>query len=403
MKKLYFIIISILIINISAAQELVHSFPETSSVQTNVGLIIHGNNTHFNACDSNLIILTNNIDTLEKWVPNTSYNDNLINVSFSNNILNTGFYTLIVFNNIDDSLLLKDALYITKNYLDFTTDNVYNYENSISANIGIKSESSHFLSANNVSAFLINKESDTIYLDNISTPTEDSLLLSFTPDSSKYGSYNLFTYNDLDSIGFFPNIVNIKNSTYTQVDSINPDTLVFYDMETTFTIYGNKTNFIQDSIVAYIKSDVYYSEVHDIIVLNDSVLKFKAYLPIVCKEINKPHTFNMYVHNNIDGKLDFVSKIYISGGINNSIQNNNIKLFPNPISNGEFTLEFDEITTQNSTITIFNEIGHEINSVQLNKGISIKTIDVSGLAKGIYFYNIITKDGQINAGKFIIQ
>ena len=142
--------------------------------------------------------------------------------------------------------------------------------------------------------------------------------------------------------------------------------------------------------------------VHDIKVINDSLLTFWVNIPIYCKNI-KPQTFMFYVYNKTDGKMAFITKIYLIISIKSNIQNTNITLFPNPVIGGEFTLEFDEIITQNSTLIIFNEIGQELISEQITDGIKSKTINVADLSKGIYFYNIITDAGKINAGKFIIK
>lgn len=401
MKKLYFIIASLFIINFSVAQKLLHLFPEVATQNSSLFLDIQGHFTNFNSSDSNLVILTNNVDTIEKWA-HYQYGEELyLSVYFLNGLSNTGYYDLYLYNNIDDTLFLKNAIYITSHILEKNTDAPYNYQNNTISTITVQESNSHFISGGDLAAFLVNNTNDTLKIHNIYAPTEDSLTITFKADSSKHGIYNLFTYTALDNIAYVPNILNIKNSRFTQIDSVSPDTLITYNLGNPYTLYGHKTHFTQDSCIIYTGIELMFP-IRDIIIVNDSLITFLLEIPIVCKDI-KPETFMFYIYNDIDGKMSFISKVFLGGSINNSAKNTNIKLFPNPISNGEFTLEFDQILKQNLIITIYNEIGQQLKSEQLSDGIKTKTINISEISQGIYFYSISNNSGQINAGKFIIQ
>jgi hypothetical protein len=79
-----------------------------------------------------------------------------------------------------------------------------------------------------------------------------------------------------------------------------------------------------------------------------------------------------------------ISRLYINGGVNTNIkkiENNNIKIFPNPVRN--------ELTISNikfvETITIYNSVG------QIVKNVLVKSeqvnVDVSKLPRGVYLVN----------------
>ena len=212
MKKLYFIIVSLLIINISVAQELLHSFPETASQNSNLFLKLQGHKTHFQSSDSNLIILTNNTITIKKWIHNKYSDELFIYVNMQMKLNTIGYYDMYLYNNIDDTIYLKNAIYITKHALNKNLDAPYFYDNNVTSTIAVSEKNSHFMSGKNLSAFFVNNENDTINIQNLYAPTEDSLLITFTADASKHGIYNLFTYNDTDSIAYAENIINIKNN-----------------------------------------------------------------------------------------------------------------------------------------------------------------------------------------------
>jgi len=85
-------------------------------------------------------------------------------------------------------------------------------------------------------------------------------------------------------------------------------------------------------------------------------------------------------------------------GINSSINNNSINIYPNPTTE-YFNIEFNE-TLNDNKIMITNQIGEIIKELQVvNK---ITTVDISDFKSGIYFVSITSKNG-VSVKKIIIN
>lgn len=85
-------------------------------------------------------------------------------------------------------------------------------------------------------------------------------------------------------------------------------------------------------------------------------------------------------------------------GINNTFQNTDISIYPNPATNNLY------ISTQNVNTTlkldVFDSRGAIIKSMQeLSPG--IENIDVSNLSKGLYMYRLYNNAGVYSTGKFV--
>jgi len=94
----------------------------------------------------------------------------------------------------------------------------------------------------------------------------------------------------------------------------------------------------------------------------------------------------------------------------NEISNkvNNIKVFPNPSSNGKFTIEITNyelrIAGQKDEIEVYNMMGENIYNTHFIQTQNVNQIDLSGQPDGIYLYRIISNNGELIAtGKLIIQ
>jgi hypothetical protein len=69
-------------------------------------------------------------------------------------------------------------------------------------------------------------------------------------------------------------------------------------------------------------------------------------------------------------------------------QNSTINIFPSPVSS-LLNVEFNGMATENSMLQIFDITGRQQDSYMIPSGTSIEKIDVSSLAKGIYFIRVI--------------
>ncbi len=63
-----------------------------------------------------------------------------------------------------------------------------------------------------------------------------------------------------------------------------------------------------------------------------------------------------------------------------SLTNANVQVFPNPVSGAQFNI--NSTLSKSFEATIFNSLGQNIKTIKINNGVN--TVDVSGLAKGMY-------------------
>ncbi len=96
---------------------------------------------------------------------------------------------------------------------------------------------------------------------------------------------------------------------------------------------------------------------------------------------------------------DFVT-ISVCTGINEITNKLASKIYPDP-NNGIFTLSISKFYN-NSEIVIYDLLGGVVYTSKINSATS--KIDLGGESKGMYFYKIITKEGDsIGSGEFIIE
>jgi hypothetical protein len=99
--------------------------------------------------------------------------------------------------------------------------------------------------------------------------------------------------------------------------------------------------------------------------------------------------------------VEYFGHKIITGIDNNNIDNNILKLFPNPAKE-QATLYFSENGITN--ITIYNIFGREVycHNVQNSKSANYETINVSDWAKGMYIVKASTNEG-IKTSKLLVE
>jgi PKD repeat protein len=95
--------------------------------------------------------------------------------------------------------------------------------------------------------------------------------------------------------------------------------------------------------------------------------------------------------------------LFTTLGIGHNGENIGVVLYPNP-NNGKFTLSLNASSQEVVNITIYNAAGIEVfseNNVRIS-GSAVKSMDLSGLAKGIYNLKITGEKGSVTK-PFVIQ
>jgi hypothetical protein len=84
-------------------------------------------------------------------------------------------------------------------------------------------------------------------------------------------------------------------------------------------------------------------------------------------------------------------------GINNTEQNNGIKVYPNPTS-GLLMINFGE--TYSGKVSVYNAIGQEVLTKSVHE-IEVTNFNLESLANGIYLIKLRTENGQDKVFKIL--
>lgn len=96
----------------------------------------------------------------------------------------------------------------------------------------------------------------------------------------------------------------------------------------------------------------------------------------------------------------FLVKLANAVGVEeNYTHKNNMSIFPNPC-NGALKLQIDK-DIKNAEIVLINSIGQAVHNQTVERGLN--TINLTGLAKGLYYYVITEDKSQNKNGKIIIE
>lgn len=90
-------------------------------------------------------------------------------------------------------------------------------------------------------------------------------------------------------------------------------------------------------------------------------------------------------------------RVGVPTGINNVVEENSVKVFPNPI-NTDLNITFDLKKSTTVTVNVVNALGQEMpmsNSTLMTAGSQTVKLNAASLAAGVYFVNIVTEEGTI--------
>ena len=96
--------------------------------------------------------------------------------------------------------------------------------------------------------------------------------------------------------------------------------------------------------------------------------------------------------------------IGITGIASNSLKISAVNVYPNPSSNGNFTLEFDKLSNEKYTVSVINLLGQKITDKTVSgtghQQVNVQLTENSG--SGVYFYGIFDAIGEIiSQGKLV--
>jgi len=88
-------------------------------------------------------------------------------------------------------------------------------------------------------------------------------------------------------------------------------------------------------------------------------------------------------------------------GIFMQAKNLDLLLFPNPASK-HANIAFSEPLTERSTLQVFNHMGVLVEICQLERGISIHTLNVENYSSGVYYLRITQRNRLIGVSKLMV-
>jgi hypothetical protein len=88
-------------------------------------------------------------------------------------------------------------------------------------------------------------------------------------------------------------------------------------------------------------------------------------------------------------------------GLNEVNLSNSFRIYPNPTIQIA-TIEFDDISTQNCSLTFFDYSGQTVKTFENIEG-NKSELDLRGIPVGFYFYRLITDKNSVVTGKLIIE
>ncbi len=78
------------------------------------------------------------------------------------------------------------------------------------------------------------------------------------------------------------------------------------------------------------------------------------------------------------------------------------RVFPNP-TDDILNIEFDKVYNHEIKIKIYNSIGQLVLEKSSEKGVTLQRINIKAISRGIYFIEIVDKNGILTSDKFIIE
>ncbi|MBN2747054.1 MAG: T9SS type A sorting domain-containing protein [Bacteroidales bacterium] len=365
---------------------------------------ILGYKTHFDT-DSNLVMFSNATDTVMFWV-GPAANESTLYLSPTVFFPSSGFYNLTLFNNVDDTMKLPQALFVLpakNNPIHLYHGQPY-FTQAGGQHLMIFNGSGfpHFNSCLLSYAYFFRGE-DQILVDSIIAYNDQFLHVYFTLDSTDIGLYNFLYFNDVDSFLFVKNALWIQSDLKTCIREVMPDSMTNLDWQPdTVYVKGNRTHFLSDTNYIGFSDDIIltYGYIENLMVLNDSLLKFELFLPMPVKIALYPNTF-LWVFNPSDGLMFYPLLIELYGAI--TVPQEllaEIECFPNP-ANETIKLTINPALEKELMLDIYDITGHLVMKKQLSAFTIESSIDVRHLKSGVYLLKLMSENQVVYRGRMV--
>lgn len=257
-----------------------------------------------------------------------------------------------------------------------------------------------------------------------------------TQGSSTFGS-NLFylihlevdgdKYIQINKQSQLINFYNLDHSLWKSIDYSNVQQIIsageIYNLDQCSMLYFSQKLFDTDNEIEFLYTfssydwsvDTYYAITH--IVNEDGTINFTRNASPAVQPTY--HNQNYPIYNTAQGTKMILSnengtaEVFSLGGTftalikeNNPINNlSMMNIFPNPsISNQIITIEYTLPELVNSAIIkIVNSNGESVKEINISNQSNKTVFSNEGLSSGIYFYSIVSLDGNIIIGKTLIN
>ena len=403
MKKLSLLVLAIISTTILSAQ--VTSVTPNSGIQGAIGLAIQisGSNTNFNQGSSTYIYFSQGSSTYisgyNATVTSLTSISAYLDISFGNT---TGAYDLTL-NNGDSSYFLPSAFTVTPGPVPLITYVDTNYSSlGTTLDVVISGTNTNFQSGSSTVWFT--QGSSTIYPNFINVTNSLSLTANITiPSNYPAGFYGVNVYDNIDNTLTLPYGFFVSDSTIGLL-SVTGDSATYNlgDSNITLIITGAGTHFATsgDTTIVWL-GQVHRSEVPNIFPVRVQFLSNTQISATFHFPNNIPSgNYDIFVYNPIDGELTKQWAVNLHATGINSINADNIKVYPNPVT-GKLFIESDSKET--ITSIALTSLNGSLVSKQSGTSDHIQVVDVQNISSGVYILSVTDRTGTVVYKKVMVE
>lgn len=377
--------------------ELVSIDPDSAAQGEVLDMIISGQNTHFQASTTTVMLKQGTLTILPQY--NQVISDTGISAHFVFGIYHPlGQWDVQTHNNFDGLLTLPDAFTL----LPVAPPALLGIQPAQALNgtmytFDVYGENTHFLQASGHAAWLMLDGSEVLNLEFVvlnNLHLQGTIIL---PHVSTPGSYDLHVLNNIDGeIILEDAFVLNENPEDPEVLYLEPDS-AYAGQAVEVNAFTQNTWFDWAvTLNTWLKKSGSFQNIYNLgtQIIGDEQLEINFAIPMDAI----PGFYDLYIINNLDGQIIGDEVFYVIDtitGLQEPGFTTPVTVYPNPVTENLFISTGKTIRVKELSISSFTGRHFVIQDFTFYEGAPMR-IDMSGVPGGLYFINMITEDKMIN-------